>query len=897
MVAEDARSAPEVLVTFEGSDLVTTSNDVTDYCLRSKDAEYDALSLWMFAAGTTKITSSSEEVRLARTAGSNPPDANGRIRNKRGKKAFHRGSFVTGHPQIDSHMLRARSPVVPVLLGPTLPWPDRGRSEYEKWCRAMMIIFRPWRIPADLKDPDMLWSDAFNQTVFPPAVVQIMRNMNVENECQDARDEHSRQRRAGETGSLLGRANVAGFGGDILSLGNALENDALLDRDSDDGLDDAEDPTPKDKDTARECELSTLLDRLGLWRRATAVAPELQENNLASSSSPADIAAMNAQAVLMGILKRDKRPSKRSAPEDVEEAGPAKRQRMLPPDLNPTMDLADLPDGTSFNLHNIEPRHVTRVEASAILEDIIVTMKIRGNPEQERAVRMVGEHFIAGTENQLLLYIAGVGGAGKSYVIHAIVQLFERCGYSDELLLSAPTGCAAVLIHGYTIHALTFLPQSDYKIKNQAEVLEQLWRSVRYLVIDEISMVSARLLSQICNRIMKARAWATKGREVSFGGVNVIYLGDLGQLKPVKAKSFFSHELVSHILPNTVMTMDGQSALIGAYLWRMVNNVVILRRNMRAANDPRFINLLGRIRVGEAWEARAAMTPTQKGTGANYTVADFATLQTRLYHRLSTEEQTKFANAPVIITTKVVRDVINLRMARQHSAASSQTLTTYKSIDRYKRQRVAPTLQQRLWKVRSKLTKDSLGELPLFIGMKIIVTENVAIKASVVNGAQGIVEQIKYEEDNQGNRFLKCVYISIEDAGVKSHGIDSEFIPIFPVTTSFAYKASDGVTYTISRQQVPLLPAYAFVDYKVQGRSMDLVNIDLQDCQTLQSAYVMLSRATSLHSLCILRPFSSSRIYRRMAQEFRDEFECLEKLHAATAKRWEARKDNTQEQF
>ncbi|KAJ7881841.1 hypothetical protein B0H13DRAFT_1462870, partial [Mycena leptocephala] len=87
-------------------------------------------------------------------------------------------------------------------------------------------------------------------------------------------------------------------------------------------------------------------------------------------------------------------------------------------------------------------------------------MNIRGNAEQERAVRMVGEHFINRQEDQLLLYVAGVGGTGKSYIIHAIVELFQRCGYSEQLLLSAPTGCAAVLINGYTIHALTFLPQS-----------------------------------------------------------------------------------------------------------------------------------------------------------------------------------------------------------------------------------------------------------------------------------------------------------------------------------------------------------------------------------------------------------------------------------------------------
>jgi thymidylate kinase len=64
-----------------------------------------------------------------------------------------------------------------------------------------------------------------------------------------------------------------------------------------------------------------------------------------------------------------------------------------------------------------------------------------------------------GMEDQLFLYIAGVAGTGKSYVIKAVVEFFRRCGVSRKLMLSAPTGCAAVPIDGYTIHALTFLPK------------------------------------------------------------------------------------------------------------------------------------------------------------------------------------------------------------------------------------------------------------------------------------------------------------------------------------------------------------------------------------------------------------------------------------------------------
>ncbi|KAI0039799.1 hypothetical protein FA95DRAFT_1452433, partial [Auriscalpium vulgare] len=58
------------------------------------------------------------------------------------------------------------------------------------------------------------------------------------------------------------------------------------------------------------------------------------------------------------------------------------------------------------------------------------------------------------------LSVVGEGGTGKSHVIKAVVAYFERANARERLLLSAPTGIAAVLISGYTIHALTFLSNS-----------------------------------------------------------------------------------------------------------------------------------------------------------------------------------------------------------------------------------------------------------------------------------------------------------------------------------------------------------------------------------------------------------------------------------------------------
>ncbi|KAJ6626508.1 hypothetical protein B0H10DRAFT_1649256, partial [Mycena sp. CBHHK59/15] len=86
-------------------------------------------------------------------------------------------------------------PVVPVLLGLSLLCPDHGDGEYERWCRSMLILFKVWRNPSDLRGVSEPWSAAFNRMEFLPAHVRIMHNMNVENECQDTQDEHDRQQR------------------------------------------------------------------------------------------------------------------------------------------------------------------------------------------------------------------------------------------------------------------------------------------------------------------------------------------------------------------------------------------------------------------------------------------------------------------------------------------------------------------------------------------------------------------------------------------------------------------------------------------------------------------------------------------------------------------------------
>ncbi|KAG2133018.1 hypothetical protein DEU56DRAFT_739132, partial [Suillus clintonianus] len=111
---------------------------------------------------------------------------------RRIRRRLPRAQFLPQHTQFGTHILCLRNkPVIPVLLGNTLPRPDRTCEEYEEYCRAMLLLFKPWRILRELKGDGITWHEVFEREKFSPKLLAIIRNMNIENECKDARDAHA----------------------------------------------------------------------------------------------------------------------------------------------------------------------------------------------------------------------------------------------------------------------------------------------------------------------------------------------------------------------------------------------------------------------------------------------------------------------------------------------------------------------------------------------------------------------------------------------------------------------------------------------------------------------------------------------------------------------------------
>ncbi|THU85219.1 hypothetical protein K435DRAFT_614289, partial [Dendrothele bispora CBS 962.96] len=98
-------------------------------------------------------------------------------------------------------------------------------------------------------------------------------------------------------------------------------------------------------------------------------------------------------------------------------------------------------------------------------------------------------------------------------------------------------------------------------------------------------------------RISEALSQAKQNTE-PFGGINIIFAGDFCQLPPVGDTSLYSN-----LKKNRASTEKGQKSVLGKLLWLSVNVVVLLTRPMRQSgpDNDRFVQLLGRLRVGQYW--------------------------------------------------------------------------------------------------------------------------------------------------------------------------------------------------------------------------------------------------------------------------------------------------------
>ncbi len=159
-------------------------------------------------------------------------------------------------------------------------------------------------------------------------------------------------------------------------------------------------------------------------------------------------------------------------------------------------------------------------------------------------------------KQQKSMFITGRAGTGKS----TLLQLFRRTTRKKTVVL-APTGVAALNVKGQTIHSFFKFPAKPlHRTEIKRLRFRKLYEKVEVIIIDEVSMVRADLLENIDVFLRLNR-----NSNEPFGGVQMVFFGDLFQLPPVVAteqeKMLFKTEFDSpyffsaHVFDNFEMEM------------------------------------------------------------------------------------------------------------------------------------------------------------------------------------------------------------------------------------------------------------------------------------------------------------------------------------------------------
>ncbi|MGN1154593.1 MAG: ATP-dependent RecD-like DNA helicase, partial [Agathobacter sp.] len=141
------------------------------------------------------------------------------------------------------------------------------------------------------------------------------------------------------------------------------------------------------------------------------------------------------------------------------------------------------------------------------------------NEEQVQALNLV-------QNTNFSFFLTGKAGTGKTTFLHYIQKNVDK-----QFVVVAPTGVAAILAGGVTIHSFfgmpfdPITPMTEFQINHDKQVM---LRHVDTIIIDEVSMVRCDLIDGI-DRILRK----VMHNSHPFGGKQIIFSGDLYQLEPV----------------------------------------------------------------------------------------------------------------------------------------------------------------------------------------------------------------------------------------------------------------------------------------------------------------------------------------------------------------------------
>jgi len=393
------------------------------------------------------------------------------------------------------------------------------------------------------------------------------------------------------------------------------------------------------------------------------------------------------------------------------------------------------------------------------------------------------------------VFLTGKAGTGKTTFLHQL-----KSNSHKRMIVVAPTGVAAINAGGVTIHSFFQLPFGPFipSEKVPAANLQHfnrdkisILKSLDLLVIDEISMVRADLLDGIDSVLRRY-----KNRNLPFGGVQLLLIGDLQQLTPVAKEEEW--RLLSSFYESVYF--------FSSLALKKTDYVTIELIHIFRQQDEKFIEILNKIRENKF---------------------DPQTL-TQLNERYVPGFTGKDGDGYIHLTT---------HNAQAHDLNRAKLALLTSRVQFFKAQ------------IEGEFPEHSFPadfELHLKIGAQVMFVKNDSSREKLFyNGKIGVVTAI--EEDTVQ---VRCA-TDIQDIVVGRTDWSN--------TKYFMDEQSKEIKESIigSFNQIPLKLAWAITIHKSQGLTFEKVIVDANAAFTHGQVYVALSRCKTLEGIVLSTPIAN----------------------------------------
>ncbi|MFN8339205.1 MAG: AAA family ATPase [Saprospiraceae bacterium] len=381
------------------------------------------------------------------------------------------------------------------------------------------------------------------------------------------------------------------------------------------------------------------------------------------------------------------------------------------------------------------------------------------------------------------LFVTGRAGTGKS----TLLQVF-RSTTKKRVVVLAPTGIAALNVRGQTIHSFFGFPP---RLLNKNEIEKRknfkIFQNLDMIIIDEISMVRADMIDNI--------DWflrVNRGINQAFGGVQMIFFGDLFQLPPVVATPFEKQYF---------QTIYETPYFFSAHIMQDITFKMVELNQIFRQEERSFINLLDNIRLN------------------SLDYEDFMFLN---------ERHLPLPNEKEFYITLCSRNDIANRINDQELKAISMPSISYQAT-------VVGEFNPQLFPTEF--------HLELKEGAQVMFVKN-DINKKYVNGSIGIVHEanpdkivVRLQNEHEQHENIE---VEKQEWEILKYELDTE-------------KQGQITTKVIGTfKQYPIKLAWAITIHKSQGKTFDKVIIDMgQGAFESGQTYVALSRCRTLGGIIL----------------------------------------------